>query len=284
MIILLQWYDEAPAGFETVIGAIKSWLFRLSPGHHSSHRWYGHYKQRALRRALNLPFNPEQLRSGYGRWLDERLVEYPWMLSRLPEGPADLLDAGSTLNHRLILSHPRLRDKNLTIFTLAPEGECYWRDRISYVFGDLRNMYFRDRSFSFAVCLSVLEHVGLDTRFYDGKKPAGERDPEAYLAAVDEIHRVLKPGGSCLISVPFGKYQLRSWLQVFDSVMVDRIIATFQPAKYDVKFFVYTESAGWQPSTGEQAADAPYFDLHSDTPWPGCPAGAGAVACLEMRK
>ena len=281
---MLQWYDEAPAGRKTVIGAIKSGLFRLSPGHHSSHRWYGHYKQRVLRRTLKHPFNPQQLPPGYGRWLDERLVEYPWMLSRLPQGRGDLLDAGSTLNHRFILSHPILRDKNITIFTLAPEPECYWRERISYVFGDLRNMYFRDRSFSVVVCLSVLEHVGLDTRMYDQKRSAGERDPEAYLAAVDEMNRVLKPGGSCLISVPFGKYQLRSWLQVFDSVMVERIVATFRPATYDVKFFRYTDNAGWQLSTREHAADAPYFDLHSDTPWPGCPAGAGAVACLELKK
>jgi SAM-dependent methyltransferase len=271
-------------GFEPVIAAIKSWLFRLFSRHHSTHRWYGHYKQRALRRVLNCPFSPQDLPHGYGRWLDERLVEYPWMLSRLPEGAADLLDAGSTLNQRLILSHPRMRDKNITIFTLAPETECYWRDRVSYVFGDLRNMYFRDRSFSIVVCLSVLEHVGLDTRMYDPRKLAEERDPEAYLAAVHEMHRVLKPGGSCLISVPYGKYQLRSWLQVFDSVMVDRILATFRPAKHDVKFFRYTEKDGWQASSREEAADAPYFDLHSDTPWTGCPAGAGAIACLDLRK
>jgi len=271
-------------GFETVIEAIKSGLFRISPGHHSSHRWYGPYKERALRRALYTPFDPKQLPDGYGRWLDERLVEYPWMLSRLPEGAADVLDAGSTLNHRSILAHHRLRDKNITIVTLAPENECYWRDRISYVFGDLRNMYFRERSFSVVVCLSVLEHVGLDTHMYDPQKPARTRDPAAYLAAVAEMHRVLKPGGLCLISVPFGKYQLRSWLQVFDSVMVERIIATFQPAMHDVKFFRYTERHGWQASSREQAADAPYFDLHSDSPWEGCPAGAGAVACLELRK
>jgi SAM-dependent methyltransferase len=267
-----------------VIAIVKSGLFRLSPGHHSNHRWYGYYKERVLRHALNRPFNPQQLPDGYGRWLDERLVEYPWMLSRLPAGLAELLDAGSTLNHRLILTHPRLRDKNITIFTLAPEAECYWRNRISYVFGDLRDMYFQDRCFSVVVCLSVLEHVGLDTRMYAPEKAARERDPAAYLAAVAEMHRVLKPGGVCLISVPFGKYQLRSWLQIFDSVMVERIIATFQPRADDLKFFRYTETEGWQPSSRDQAADAPYFDLHTETPWPGCPAGAGAVACLELNK
>jgi hypothetical protein len=95
---------------------------------------------------------------------------------------------------------------------------------------------------------------------------------------------VLKPGGSCFISVPFGKYQLRSWLQVFDSVMLDRMIATFGPATQGITFFRYTASQAWQRCSREEAAQAPYFDLHSDVPWPGCPAGAGAVACLNLSK
>ena len=268
-------------GTSVLIRAIKSGLFRLSPGHYSSHRWYGHYKEGALKRALKFPMPPE-LPQGYGRWLDERLVEYPWVLSQLNEAPGDLLDAGSTLNHHLILSQPKLKNKRITIMTLAPEAQCFWKDRISYVFGDLRNMYFRDSSFSTIVCLSVLEHVGLDSRMYDPGRTHTERDPDAYLAVVHEFRRVLKPGGSCLISVPFGKYQLRSWLQVFDSVMLDRMIATFSPASYELTFFCYTAGEGWQKCHREDAAEAPYFDLHSDVPWPGCPAGAGAVACLKL--
>jgi SAM-dependent methyltransferase len=266
------------------IRTLKSGLFRLTPGHHSTHRWYGHYKERALKRALKSPLTSQQLPHGYGRWLDERVVEYPWMISQLSETSEDLLDAGSTLNHHLILSHPKLHNKQITIMTLAPEAECFWKQRISYVFGDLRNMYFRDSSFSWIVCLSVLEHVGLDSRMYDPARSNTERDPDAYLAAVHEFRRVLKPGGSCLISVPFGKYQLRSWLQVFDSVMLDRIVATFGPAEQDQTFFRYNSSDGWQRCSREEAADAPYFDLHSDVPWPGCPAGAGAVACLKLSK
>ena len=271
-------------GTSVIIRAIKSGLFRITPGHYSNHRWYGYYKEGVLKRALKLPMVSEQLPQGYGRWLDERLVEYPWMLSQLSEGPEGLLDAGSTLNHHFILSHPRLRNKRITIMTLAPEAECFWKDRVSYVFGDLRNMYFRDSSFSTVVCLSVLEHVGLDSRIYDPTKAHTERDPDAYLSAVHEFRRVLEPGGSCLISVPFGKYQLRSWLQVFDSVMLDRMIATFGPSTHELTFFRYSANEGWWRCSREDAADAPYFDLHSDVPWPGCPAGAGAVACIKLSK
>ena len=267
-----------------IIRAIKSGLFRLTPGHYSNHPWYGYYKERALKRALKSPMTLQQLPIGYGRWLDERLVEYPWMLSQLPDESGDLLDAGSTLNHSLILSQPRLQNKRITIMTLAPEMECFWKKRISYVFGDLRNMYFQDESFSTIVCLSVLEHIGLDSRIYDPARSSTERDPDAYLAVVHEFRRVLTPGGSCLISVPFGKYQLRSWLQVFDSVMLDRMIATFSPTSHEMTFFCYSAVEGWQRCKMEDAENAPYFDLHSDAPWPGCPAGAGAVACLKLSK
>jgi SAM-dependent methyltransferase len=267
-----------------LVPTLKAGLFRLSRGHYSNHRWYGHYKELELKRTLQSAFTSQQLPSGYGRWLDERLVEYPWMLSRLPEAAGDLLDAGSTLNHSLILEQPRLRNKRITVLTLAPEAQCFWRQGISYVFGDVRQTYFRDSSFDHVVCVSVLEHIGLDNRMYDPDRRTAERDPEAYLAAVAEFRRVLRPDGTCLITVPFGRYQLRNWLQVFDSVMMERILNVFQPSKHNIEYYRYTQEEQWQRCSQDEAADAPYFDLNSDLPWPKCPAGAGAIACLELKK
>ena len=266
-----------------MLSTLKAGIFRLSRKHYSSHRWYGCYKERELRRVLKGSF-PAELPRGYGRWLDERLVEYPWMLSRLPENVVHLLDAGSTLNHRFILDNRALRGKNMTIMTLAPEDRCFWQKRVSYVYGDLRSTCFRDGYFDAIVCLSVLEHVGLDNRRYDPDSNASARNPKAYLEVIQEFRRILKPGGVCLITVPFGKYQMRHWLQVFDSPMVATIVKAFGPADLRTSYFAYNDKDGWQSSSAEGAADATYFDLNSDTPWPGCPAGAGAICCLEMRK
>src|SRR4051812_30287543 len=38
------------------------------------------------------------LPAGYGEFLDERVVEYPWLFSRLAGRAGSLLDAGSVLN------------------------------------------------------------------------------------------------------------------------------------------------------------------------------------------
>src|ERR1700757_3858905 len=128
----------------SVAQALKARVFALSQ-HHSNHRWYGCYKHRELKRTLATPLPQGQLPPGYGRWLDERLVEYPWLFSQLTEGPGSLLDAGSTLNHALILDHPKLREREITIMTLAPEEYC--QKGVSYVYGDLRKTTFSDGAF-----------------------------------------------------------------------------------------------------------------------------------------
>jgi SAM-dependent methyltransferase len=265
----------------SVAQALKARLFALSRHHYSNHRWYGHYKHRELKRALATPFPQGQLPPGYGRWLDERLVEYPWLFSQLTEDSGTLLDAGSTLNHALILDYPRLCQREITIMTLAPEEYC--REGVSYIYGDLRKTHFPNNSFNTVVSLSVLEHVGMNNARYAAGVSAAE-NPESYLDAVVEFRRILKPGGSFLISVPFGKRDVRSWLQVFDSSMISQVIEIFSPTWYEVQYFRYSKHEQWERCDSASAADAPYFDLTSDKPWPGCPAGAGAIACLHLKK
>ena len=69
----------------------------------------------------------------YGYRIDERIVELPWLLSKLPRGPQRLLDAGSALNFQPILKHPCIAEKKLVISTLAPESHSFWDRGISYV-------------------------------------------------------------------------------------------------------------------------------------------------------
>src|SRR5438874_13340516 len=47
-----------------------------------------------------------ELPTGYAPRLDERVVEYPWVLSRLRDRPGRILDAGSTFATNLVLDLP----------------------------------------------------------------------------------------------------------------------------------------------------------------------------------
>jgi len=96
------------------------------------------------------------LPDGYGRGLDERCIEYPWLVAHLSAGPSRVLDAGSTLNHAFLLELPVVAEKRLHIVTLAPEPDCFWQRGISYVFEDLRTLPFKDDFYDVVVCVSTL--------------------------------------------------------------------------------------------------------------------------------
>ena len=95
--------------------------------------------------------------------MDVRVVEIPWVLAHLNnQGGSSLLDAGSALNNEVVLSSTLLKNKKISILTLAPESQCYWNLGIAYIFGDLRNLDFRDNLFDSIICISTIEHVGMN--------------------------------------------------------------------------------------------------------------------------
>ena len=250
---------------------------------------YTEYKYDFIGEFINGPdlsaFVVGPLPPAYGYRLDERSVEYPWFFSRLGEAERVILDAGSVLNHRQILTVDRLKGKQLYISTLFYEGRPEVTPSPSYVYEDLRHMCFRDDFFDAICSLSTLEHVGLDnTMLYTPDPAKRENEKYAYLEAVRELRRVLRPGGKLYLSMPFGTYRNHGWFQVFDAEMVDRLVEVFAPAAMDATFFRY-ESDQWNFSDGERCRDDSCFDLRAGDPYEhDYLAFSRCVVCLELAK
>jgi len=247
---------------------------------------YNSYKWKGIKRYLEKDqFNDGNLSEGYGFRIDERIIEYPWLLSRLSKTEGTLLDAGSILNYETILSCSPLLNKKIFISTLAPERKCYWRRGVSYIFEDLRNCCYRDNFFDCVVCISTLEHIGLDnTMLYTNDPSKKENENCSHLSAVKDFHRILKPGGTLFITTPYGQYMNHGWFQVFDEEMVNTIINTFNPSSYLETHFRYLPQ-GWQKSSRILSKDATFFDIHSQKNYNrDFAACSRAIVCLEMIK
>ena len=87
------------------------------------------------------------LPTGFGLRLDERVVEYPWLISRLSGDFSWLLDAGGTLNYPHILDLAVLRDKSIVVYTLETGKKLSDRKNVSYIYADLRSTILRSQQF-----------------------------------------------------------------------------------------------------------------------------------------
>lgn len=240
--------------------------------------------QTAIDTAAVRPGRP--LPDAFGIAIDERVVEYPWLFERLRRDGVELgrmLDAGSTLNHDYILGRHPLRKADLTITTLAPEKRCYWYQGYSYVFGDFRKTRFEDGVFDTIISISTLEHVGLDnTMLYTNDPAKSEANKHGFVDAMREFRRIIAPGGRCLITVPYGRYENFDWFQVFDRGMIQTLIDAFAPSSFELEFFGYGK-AGWRRASEADVANATAFDPHSGRGRLDDRAGcARAIACIEL--
>ena len=235
------------------------------------------------------------LPKGYGVGLDERCVEYPWVLAHLQDGPGRLLDAGATLNYDFLLPIPALRSKQIHCLTLAPESDWMWHRGPSYIFEDLRRLPLSNGVYETVVCLSTLEHVGCDNSFYAEQSRGQDARPMDFVVAVRELWRVLKPGGVLLLTVPYGTYEFHGAFQQFDRGRLTRAVDALGPTASLTEVFYQYSRTGWQLSSSDDCRDCKYVgwvaEVMRSGQWPEAPrleadyaANARAVACVRAVK
>ena len=165
------------------------------------------------------------------------MVEIPWVLSRWA-GERRVLDLGYAFATGYYLSGvtglgiPELHGVD---WSAAPVPGML-RTR-----GDLRALPYRNGAFDLVLCISTIEHVGLDnTRYGIGTSAGGSGDA----TVLGEIQRVLAPGGRLLITVPFGKAMDESWFVQYDRARWEGLIGSSSFWEVEREIFHLTE-AGW---------------------------------------
>jgi len=176
-----------------------------------------------------------------GLGLSERVVEIPWVLRQLAAEPSGrVLDVGTAfapmVYKRLLLRVPHLVEVADLVQAEIPGLKC----RVA----DVRNLPFPSGCFDVAVCLSTLEHVGMDTTRY-GIASGGGGDVEA----LRELGRVAK---KVLVTVPAGGDASMAWQRQYAPATFHQAARDAGLAVVRMDLFAHDPITGWAPA--EQGA------------------------------
>jgi len=205
------------------------------------------------------------------RWLqapsgtDERVVEIPWVLSRLRQS-GRVLEVGYAFAESAYLGALLRSGAEVVGVDLATRDVA----GMETVEADVRELPFDDRSFDQVLLVSTLEHVGAQNEVYG---LAVEPDPNARLTALRELRRVLRPGGSLLVTVPLGEPGDYGWFRQEDERGWTGLYASAGFFVEEREMYALTDD-GWRGSPDFRAQGVVYGARG--------PA-ASAVLCAELR-
>jgi SAM-dependent methyltransferase len=172
----------------------------------------------------------------------ERVVEEPFVLFNvmsLPRG-SKVLDvgcAGSTIPIELA----SLGYKVIGI-DLCPYPHNH--PNFTFIQGDFLKVSISNESFDCVTAISSIEHFGLD--------PAGQALENGDLRAVINIHRILKPKGLFIFTVPYGVRAKTSWYRVYDETSLRQLLHGFKIIKEE--YFCRKYRKYWFPATKYEAS------------------------------
>jgi SAM-dependent methyltransferase len=287
---LRAWLDAAEGSDEDFVDAAFALVLRREPDEDARQRALAKLREGTLSRATllhELAGAPEferirllddaiafargaRERGDRPRWLqgpagtDERVVEIPWVLSRLSGARA--LEVGYAFAEPPYLAALlQAGFEELVGVDLAAADVPGLRG----VQADVRDLPFADASFDLALCVSTLEHVGADNSGYGLE---AEDDGASRLTALRELRRVLTPRGRLLITVPCGEPGEYGWFHQDDVRGWTRLFARAGFFIEEQETYELTE-VGWRTTPELESAGLRYGERG--------PA-ASAVLCAEL--
>ncbi len=180
--------------------------------------------------------------------LTERSVELPWLVSHIGR-PKRVLDIGSADGVYTGLLYELCRDLYLCDtrkFTPTVPAQVF--------VGSAHELPPTWIAFDLIICLSTLDHVGLDAY-------GNAMDSDLIDDVLTTIERVTLRGGRLLLTVPFGRYQVTTHpgggQTVFDE---ETLFGLFPPELWSVKSTQVwrLRNDHYEPCTIEDAANAHY--------------------------
>src|SRR4051812_46986533 len=201
--------------------------------------------------------------------VNERCIEIPLALEVMQlQQSGRVFDAGCSLNGKLS-SSMQATVYHLTQNIGSETMYAHTKYALSYISGDLRDLsIFAGAAFDRTVCVSTLEHVGLDNVIYGGPQ---EACPDTMLKAVRELCRVTRR--ELFITVPYAEPVVAhaQWRFLGISTL-GRMVRIATDTGFHVAMRFYVKCAGgWYGGELQPVEADPK----------GFPGAVNAIACLR---
>jgi hypothetical protein len=200
-----------------------------------------------------------------GTGMSERVVEIPWVMRTLAaENPGRrVLDIGTAFSpmvyKRLLVRQPHTID----VVDLAAAQIAGLRSHVA----DVRSLPFADQQFDLAVCISTLEHIGMDNAQYSIES-GGEGDVQA----LRELGRV---SSRVLLTVPGGIDEDMGWQRQYSPESFRRVVEEAGLRVVRLDSFAHDPASGWSPAPEDTVSQRSYGQ--------GAVAAAASI-CAELSR
>ncbi|MEX1255205.1 MAG: class I SAM-dependent methyltransferase [Dehalococcoidia bacterium] len=147
-------------------------------------------------------------------WAHDRLVEEPWVISKVRPGER-ILDIGSATSRYLVKFPSDCEIYGIDIRPGPPQPG------VALMRGDIMQAPFRPGTFDTITCISTIEHMGC---FVYGQHVDRFGDE----VTMRHMRLLLRPGGRLLLTTPYGKGAAYSWIRIYSPRMFQRLIAGYR--------------------------------------------------------
>jgi len=209
-------------------------------------------------------------------YIDERVVEIPWVIDSLRSKKGRLLDVGCSLNHDYIVNELKNFNK-IHFLNLYREKNNFSDKAVIYKIENICHNSYSSNYFDVITCISTLEHIGYDNSIYNLNNYNFDKRKTNFFLAIKEIKRILKPKGFFFFSVPFGKSMNFKNLHQFNYKEILNLKNFFIPSRFSFKFFKY-KNFSWKEVSKNDCSDIkPIFNNDTVT-------SANSVVLVEFIK
>lgn len=178
--------------------------------------------------------------------VNERIVEIPFVFQTITKRTSKILDIGclestvglslATLGHQVTGVDIRPMELTHPNFTFVQEDIC--------------QTTLKANQFDYAILLSTLEHIGLDTIYGKVKETSSDQK------TLDQVYRLLKPGGKLLLTVPYCRtYWHDNFMRRYNQQTLKKRLRKFNIVSQ--QFFASNNREYWYETTVHKMPDKP---------------------------